>query len=191
MNGKIMNDIINKVITITGIETKSTARGKVFLKVKDQDNKSYQLWQTKADGTHSVAFTRLEELGGAMAVGKNIEIGYKEEAGDYQGKAITYKTIVNIRPTTQPARGQTIVNLQRAEASKKSDDDKWAEISKGKVRHGVACEFIRLGAEYEPKTIAKINKWTEFIMTGEMFNDSEPVKIEDLGEEVVPDNFPF
>ena len=46
-----MNDIQNKVITITSVETKSTTSGKVMLKIKDQKNLSYQLWKNKQDGS--------------------------------------------------------------------------------------------------------------------------------------------
>jgi len=186
-------DLLNKIITITGIETKSTISGKVFFKVKDQDNKSYQLWQTKADGTQSIAYSHLNEIGGAMAVGKSVEISYKEEQGEYQGKTVTYKTIVNLKLTTQ-SKGQTMVNLQRAEASKKSDDDKWAEISRGKVRHGVACEFIRLGQELTPSLVNKINRWTDFIMSGQLLSDKSELDFNEEKEtptELRADQIPF
>lgn len=174
-----MNDTIqNKLITISGIETKLVGTNRTMLRIKDQDNKTYQIWKTKADGTDSIAYKKIEELGGSMAVGKSAEISYKEEEGDYNGKKVVYRTVINLKQSFQP-KAQTITNLQKAEASKKSEDEKWTEISKGKVRHGVACEFIRLGAEYTPATISKINKWTEFIMTGNMFNEAEPIKTDE------------
>jgi hypothetical protein len=202
-----INNILNKVITITGIETKLTNTGKTMLKLTDQENKHYQIWKTKADGTDSVAYNRLQELG--EAVGKTIEIGYKEDSGEFQGKVITYKTIINIKPANgqqpQQTRANLAVKAQMSEAAKKTDDDKWTEISKGKVRHGVACEFIRLGAEFSPVTTAKIDKWVNYIMSGEIFtpnktaNDTvmEGIPTIDYGEdtasqeELRAENIPF
>lgn len=167
-----MNALTNAVITITAIETKLTTTGKTLLKIKDQNNKSYQLWKTKFDNSESVAYQRLQELGDP--VGQTVEVSIKEEQSEYEGKPITYRTIVNIKATNQRAQTKSnlIVKAQMVEASQKSQDEKWQEISKGKVRHGVACEFIRLGAEYNPATISKINKWVEFIMSGDIFNDA-------------------
>lgn len=183
-----MNDILNKVITITSVETKLTTTGKTMLKLTDHENKHYQIWKTKADGTDSVAYQRLQDLG--EPVGKVVEIGYKEDAGDYQGKAITYKTIINIKLTNgNPNRSETMVKAQMAEASKKTTDEKWKEISRGKVRHGVACEFIRLGEDLTPALVNKINRWTDFIMTGQLL--VEPKLSEELGEELTVENFPF
>ncbi len=128
-----MNDIQNKVITITSVETKSTTSGKVMLKIKDQKNLSYQIWKNKQDGSESVAYQGYEKLG--EPVGQNVEIAFKEDTGDYNGKPVTYRTIVAVKPTGQPvSQGNTMVKSQMAEASKKSDDEKWEKINQEKEK---------------------------------------------------------
>lgn len=67
--------------------------------------------------------------------------------------------------------------------AKKTEDQKWNEISTGKVRHGVACEFIKLGAELNSTTINKINAWTDYIMTGKAFTSAP--------DEIIVDDMPF
>jgi len=42
----------------------------------------------------------------------------------------------------------------------------WDEISRGKVRHGVACEFIRLGKRLDLQSIAEMESWVGYIMNG-------------------------
>ena len=44
----------------------------------------------------------------------------------------------------------------------------WDKISLGKVRHGVAIEAIKLGKELNPETATWIEKWSNYIMTGEL-----------------------
>ena len=52
-----MNDnILEKTITISKIEKTLTSNGKQLIKVRDQENKGYQLWPIKQDGSESVAY---------------------------------------------------------------------------------------------------------------------------------------
>ena len=129
-----MNDIINKIITIASLETKLTSNGKTMLRLGDTENKHYQIWQKKSDGTDSVAYQRLQELG--EPVGKTIEIGYKEDQGDFKGKPITYKTIINIKPANGrvPSKADLFVKAQMREEAKVNDDKKWDEINDKKEK---------------------------------------------------------
>jgi hypothetical protein len=196
-----MNDIQNKVITITSVETKSTTSGKVMLKIKDQKNLSYQIWKNKQDGSESVAYQGYEKLG--EPVGQNVEIAFKEDTGDYNGKQVTYRTIVAVKPTGQPvSQGNTMVKSQMAEASKKSDDEKWEKINQEK--------------EKSMRWMNALNNATLLVANGKIeFKDlkhhanliyqmrpldtqepkQEPIKAEDLGEvmedELRADQIPF
>ena len=128
-----MNDIQNKVITITSVETKSTTSGKVMLKIKDQKNLSYQIWKNKSDGSESVAYQGYNKLG--EPVGQNVEIAYKEDTGDYNGKPVTYRTIVAIKPSGQPvSKANTMVKNQMKEEAEKSDEAKWNKINEEKEK---------------------------------------------------------
>ena len=128
-----MNDIQNKVITITSVETKSTTSGKVMLKIKDQKNLSYQIWKNKQDGSESVAYQGYEKLG--EPVGQNVEIAFKEDTGDYNGKPVTYRTIVAIKPSGQPvSKANTMVKNQMKEEAEKSDEAKWNKINEEKEK---------------------------------------------------------
>lgn len=139
-----MNDLQNKVITITSLENKLTSNGKVMLKIKDQNNLSYQIWQKKQDGKDSVAYSSLMMLG--EPVGRTIEISYKEDQGDFDGKPITYRTIVNVKPTDrQPSKGDMYVKAQMVEAKKEKDDKKWEELGWKKCKYGFLIESYRLG----------------------------------------------
>jgi hypothetical protein len=63
------------------------------------------------------------------------------------------------------SQGERNVRVNIAETKTKAEEDKWAEISKGKVRHGVSCEFIRLGKGLN-ESIDDIEAWVEYIMNG-------------------------
>ena len=55
---------------------------------------------------------------------------------------------------------------QKFEAGLNKDiqDEKWAKISEGKVRHGFSLEAYKFGKPLNPETTAEINKWVKFVM---------------------------
>ena len=76
----------------------------------------------------------------------------------------------------------------------------WDKIAIGKIRHGVACEFIRKGEELTPATVVKINNWTNFIMTGQLLQTTQRVEktpyqeepaYEETPDELRVENIPF
>lgn len=191
-----MNDIQNKVITITSVEQKYTTNGKVMIKIKDQQNLSYQIWKTKQDESESVAYQGFEKLGDP--IGKNVEIAFKEDTGDYNGKPVTYRTIVSVKPSGQPvSKGNTMVKSQMAEASKKSDDEKWEKINEDKeksMRWMNALNNATLLVANGKIELINLKHQANLIYQMKPLSEKEDrITIEDLEdvEELKPDNIPF
>jgi len=91
-------DLINKVIRVESVESAPTKTGKQKLKVKDENNLTYQIWQLKQDGTETMAWQNFKPQA-LDAVGKTYNISFGESQGDFNGKAITYRSIVKIEHT--------------------------------------------------------------------------------------------
>jgi len=188
----------DKVITISNAEF--TTWG---IKVKDEKGLVYNIPQfLKGTTEETKAFQIISKL---PNLGVNLKklfrfVTFPNSQG---GQSRYVRNIMNI--SGQPNvinRGEQIVRQQIAKSKTKLEEEKWNEISKGKVRHGVTCEFIRLGADYNLETINKINKWTEFIMTGEMFNKDNNLNLDNVpvieiqeeplnDEEIRVENIPF
>lgn len=79
-------DLINKVITVSGKEEKMQG-GKPVMKIKDQDNLTYTVYKTKQDGSESVAWSQIP------SIDETVQIGFVEQKGEYEGKPVTYRTI--------------------------------------------------------------------------------------------------
>lgn len=79
-------DLINKVITVSGKEEKMQG-GKPVMKIKDQDNLTYTVYKIKQDGTESAAWKAMPSLEDV------VQIGFVEQKGEYEGKPVTYRTI--------------------------------------------------------------------------------------------------
>lgn len=62
-----------------------------------------------------------------------------------------------------PVQAQAMAKVATA-----TEDKKWEEISRGKVRHGFAIEAFKLGMSLDSKTANKILEWTEFVMSGKL-----------------------
>ena len=65
------------------------------------------------------------------------------------------------------AAEQNVPFITPTESAKK-DDKKWEEISRGKVRHGFAIEAFKMGKMLSLPTVAEINAWTDYVMTGKL-----------------------
>lgn len=189
--------MINKTIHIASASMTTTATGKLLTKIKDGENKSYQLWHNKQDGSETVAYQAYKILPN-MGIGCDVEVAINEEQGNYQGKPVIYRSIVGLQPRTynqQPAQP----NPQTAKLTARAEDKKWEDISRGKVRHGVACEFIRLGKSLTEETAQTINEWVNYIMTGNINREqhyNEPTKedyqdVEGGGMDINVENIPF
>ena len=171
------NQLLEKAITISAVEAKTAKNGKIFFKIKDQEGKSYMLWQTIKDGSNSKAFEALNPLPN-QGLGQLVKITYKEEESDYQGKSITYRTIVMIESPAQ-ALGQ--VTPSQTPPTPPAEDEKVI----GMVRHGIAVQAYAKGKELNQETVNEINKWVDYIITGK-------IKADEVGEdEVDMSDIPF
>jgi len=84
-----MGDILNKTITITTAEEDSKR-----IKIKDERNLTYSIWKLKKDNTESMAYMLWQKMPNKF---QTVEISYTETPGDYQGKAITYRSIIGFK----------------------------------------------------------------------------------------------
>lgn len=118
-----MNDLQNKVITISGKEEKLQG-GKPVMKIKDEKGLTYTVYKTKQDGSTSVAWTQLDGIN----LGDSVQIGFSETQGEYEGKAVTYRSIRSFNKDI----GQGVVNKAMQEKTTNSvpnnaSDDKFWE----------------------------------------------------------------
>lgn len=116
-------DLLNTRIIVASVEEKTSKNGKTMFKIKGNDNHTYQLWQSKQDGTDSVAFVVFNSKLN-MGVGKEFDITYREEYGTYKGKTIVYRTIVNAKPVQE---SDEIINESNL-LKKNNEDEKWKGI---------------------------------------------------------------
>lgn len=168
------DNIQEKIMTITKVEKALTSTGKQLIKIKDNQNLSHQLWPIKQDGTESKAYQFFKTLP-MDGIGMTARVSYKEERGDYNGKAVVYRTIIgmdNQQATNTQYRPQTLStgSFKPQEAVKITD---WDKISTGKVRHGVALEAIKRDMVLDVATDKWIKDWTNYIMTGELNLDND------------------
>ena len=115
-------ELLKTTITVLSVEEKTTKNGKTMFKIKGSDNKSYQLWQSKQDGTDSMAYIAFSSIP-KMGVGKSFDISYREEQGEYGGKTIIYRTIANAIPVKQEED-----EIETAQSKVTGEDEKWKEI---------------------------------------------------------------
>lgn len=84
------NKLLNKTITISSEETKRTQYGMVK-KIKDENNLTYSVFQTKQDGSESAAWVQYKNLN----IGDTVQISYVEEPKEFEGKGYMARTIRN------------------------------------------------------------------------------------------------
>lgn len=170
-----MNENQEKEIIISDVQFSSYGP-----KIKDERGLVYNISQYKKGTTQeTVAYSVLSKL-------PNYGAGLKKriafvEIGNSQGGTSRYVNNITditgqpnvLTPPQRAINNTTVTNKTDAEEAK------WNAISTGKVRYGVACEFIKLGAELNPVTVNKINQWTDYIMTGQLFKsapeDTKPI----------------
>lgn len=80
------------------------------IKIKS-NNRTYTFFKLKQDGSATQAFEAFQSLN--VQQGQTFNFGIKEVPGNYQGKPITYRNIVTIKPATgeqtwsQPAQANS------------------------------------------------------------------------------------
>lgn len=190
----------NKQITITSVESKQLNNGSVMYKIKDQDNLTYTIFQTKADGNETVAYSSLNRIN-TNWMNLNVEISYNEEDKEYQGKAYKQRTILNARFSNAPASTK-INNQAKAKINNQDEEEKWEKINFGKCKHQFLLEAFKiLGSKLNPtsqETPLNFNKierdaeqWAEMSMRI-LPKTQEEQAMDTFGEdEVNVDEIPF
>ena len=82
-----------KVITISKIETKMFDTGTQYR--ISADGKVFKFYDKKKDGNDTVAFKQFKDMG--IKPGSVVEVWYKEENKEYQGKPYTDRLIASFR----------------------------------------------------------------------------------------------
>jgi len=80
--------LLNKTITISDKIIKDSQYGQQA-KLKDENGLTYNVYEKKRDGTTSTAWMQLSSI----KVGTLVQIGYVEEAKQYEGKGYMARTI--------------------------------------------------------------------------------------------------
>lgn len=104
------NELQQGQITVEGIETKSFDNSTQYT-IKAQ-GKSYKFYDTKKDGSPTKAMSTFE----GIKRGDSVNILFKEEQKDYQGKPYTARTIVAFGD-----RGLPTIQIQEPENDKYND----------------------------------------------------------------------
>lgn len=118
-----MSDLLNKVITIKGCETKEMKNGKFMSKIKDQDGKNYTIFHTKKDGTESKAYDALKKLP-MSGLGKVVKITYKEEPFEKDGQQYVGRTAVGLEESTVIVKQEELITGENV-----TSDDELAKFS--------------------------------------------------------------
>lgn len=92
------NELQRTSIKITGVEKKVASNGSVFFNIKDENNRNYKLWMKVKDGSESKAYQALKTMPNE-GLGMTVQVAVELQQGEYQGKAVTYRTIKAIGHT--------------------------------------------------------------------------------------------
>lgn len=128
-----MNEILEKVILIQKVEKTLTKTQKKLIKVRDENNLGYQLWPIKQDQTESKAYQFFKNLP-MDGMGMNVKISYKEEKSEYNGKPVTYRTIIGMQDAAQASLGTKVAKQGQAMDKVEKEEEKWDKISWGKCK---------------------------------------------------------
>ena len=76
------------------------------------------------------------------------------------------KCWLNNKPKPAPAQPANVDRFIK-NLDKTKEEQKWKEISTGKVRHHFAVEAYKMGKPLDLQTKLEIKTWTDFVMRGE------------------------
>lgn len=168
-------ELNKKTITIMGCEVKTTSNGSTQYKLKDHENKTYNLWQTKADGNETLAYQGFKNLP-SNGVGRNVEIMFKEDPFEMNGKQLTSKTITVLREVGGASLANTVAKTGMFTENKEKEEKKWEELGWKKCKYGFLIEAFKKDLQLE--TVENIaEKWADACQ-----RDTRVLKYEDLGE---------
>jgi hypothetical protein len=89
------DDLKKRVVTISGLEIKTTKTGGFMTKLTDEKGLKYNLFHTKKDGNESKAFGTYQTLP-AGGIGKQVELVYKENELTNEHGTFTVRNIAMI-----------------------------------------------------------------------------------------------
>jgi hypothetical protein len=137
------DQLLKTTIKIEGVETKVSQSGKTFFRVKGSDKRNYQVWQFTQSGRDSVAFVSFSNFPN-MGVGRKFDISYKEEQGNFNGKPVTYRTIVQaFLNRDKENSGMREFEPERVKTVLTAEEKKWNQIAFGKCKHAFLIEAYK------------------------------------------------
>lgn len=149
-----LKEMEKKTITISSI---NIINGRY--KITDQDNQSYSFFQTKKDGTNSKAYSYYQEMN--LQVNSVVDVHYNvnlSQNGQYE-----YKNVMMFSEASQPETTTPFITAPDLQQAVEQDPK-----ARGMVRHGFATIAYEQGKKLDPVLVAEINKWTEYVMTGQV-----------------------
>jgi hypothetical protein len=114
-----------------------------------------------------------------MGIGKTIKVAVKEEQREYKGQSYIQRTVVTVDASIPQQSQVTPPSVPQGVPIKTQQGQGYNDNAEGKVRFGFAIEAYKLGLDLSDETTKLINKWTDYVMTG---NVKDPV-METLSEE--------
>lgn len=95
INNMEKEELLKRDITISGMEIKTTQKGTVMTKLKDEKGLNYNIFHTKLDGDESKAYQTYKTLEGG-GVGKEIEVIFKEKEFTNEHGTFTARNVAMI-----------------------------------------------------------------------------------------------
>ena len=131
MSEETKDELKSLITSIESVESTTTKTGKARFKIK-AGGLNFGLWKIKKDGTDTKAYQFLSTLG-LDATGEVVEIVYKEDPGEFDGKAIIYRTIVMME---RPSAADALMAqpMEREEQTYQKEGSLESQISKLEMR---------------------------------------------------------
>ena len=138
--------LLNKTIQISAKEEKLQG-GKPVYKIKDEKGLTYTIYKFKKNDSVSVAWDQITKL----SVGDNVFIGYVENQGEYEGKTVTYRTILTL--STDISNGMMNASAQEKSFNPEPNREQYQESREAFGRrlaiHGMVNGLLAGGTEID------------------------------------------
>jgi hypothetical protein len=183
------NKLLNKVITISAKEEKLSQYG-AMVKIKDENNLTYTVYQKKRDGSISTAWGQQVNL----PVGSTVQIGYVEEAKEYEGKGYMARTIRNFNLDLVGSNTPPPAEKPRVEAPRASQGTSGRDFDKeavGKCQSLFLQAYLQAGHTFgEAKLqVTQAKKLAEMVVYGH--GETVAPDIQEAAEQIASEDVPF
>ncbi len=176
-----------KIITISEISTKVFDSGTQY-KVKATSGTSFKFYDKKKDGTNTVAFQQYQDMG--IRPGSTVEVWFKEEEKEYEGKPYTDRLIASFKEattqtTTPTQKAPQNGKIRSTEQSYESEGVNWDEIAVGKCQTAFLAAYIQSGKTISDAKLqaTQARQLAELVVYGTQKTAGE--------ENINPDDLPF